>query len=741
MRTWMLALAAGLVLPRFLPALPSVWILCVLGVLGGLLLSRRRWASSGLLLLGFAWACWQCQSAIDDRLPVSQDGRTYWIQGTVSGLPTSTGDVVRFELEDIESRHAGLPSKVRLSWYGGPQVRAGERWRLAARLKRPRGLVNPHAFDYEAWLLARRIGATGSVKAGERLFAPRSVNSWRDRLRLRLMEVSASGRQGAIAALVVGDDSGLSHEDWQVLQDTGTVHLMVISGQHIGMLAGLLYGLVALAARWGFWPSRWPWLPCACALALAGALSYGWLAGFDVPVRRACLMVAVVLLWRLRFRHLGVWQPLLLALNGVLLVDPLVSLQPGFWLSFGAVAVLALAFSGRLGRWKWWATLTRAQWAASLGLLPLLLTLGLPVSASGPLANLIAVPWVSLTVPFALLGTLLLPLGDIGEALLWLVGTSLALLFELLSAMATWQPAWLAVGIPIWALLMVGLGVLLMLLPSGVPVRALGLVLLAPLVYPPYSEVAEGRAQVSVLDVGQGLSVLVRTREHALLYDAGPRQGDFDTGERVVFPSLRSLGVKRLDILLLSHADNDHSGGAQAIRRLLPVARTVSGEPQRHATDLNAKPCENGAEWRWNGVRFSLWQWQAARESNQTSCVLLVEANGERVLLTGDIDQAAEQALLLSGQDVKAQWLLLPHHGSRSSSSEPFLRAVEPSAALISRSLHNAFGHPHPTVTARLEASAIDVYDTALHGAIRIDLGDFSVAEIQRAERRFWREK
>jgi competence protein ComEC len=737
----MLALAAGLALPRFLPALPASWACAAFATAGLLLLIHRRTVALGLFLLGLSWACYQSQNAIDDRLPVSMDGRTLWIEGRVVGLPGVAGNVVRFELDDIESRHVGLPSKVRLSWYGGPQLRAGERWRLAARLKRPRGLVNPQSFDYEAWLLARGIGATGTVKAGERLSASVATDGWRDRLRARLLGVSAFDRQGAIAALVVGDDSGLSRSDWQVLQDTGTVHLMVISGQHIGMLAGLLYGLVALLARLGIWPRRWPWLPFACGLALAGALSYGWLAGFDVPVRRACLMVAVVLLWRLRFRHLGVWQPLLLALNGVLLIDPLVTLQPGFWLSFGAVAVLALVFAGRLGQSVWWKTLLRAQWAATLGLLPLLLALGLPVSASSPLANLIAVPWISLTVPFALLGTVLLPLGGTGEAILWLVGGSLALLFELMTFIAAWQPAWLGVGLPYWVLVMIGLGVLLLLMPAGIPQRALGLMLLLPLVFPPHTEVPEGRAQVWVLDVGQGLSVLVRTREHALLYDAGPRQGDFDTGERIVFPSLRSLGVSRLDMLLLSHADNDHSGGAQAIQRLMPAVQVISGEPQRHAAELGAVPCDSGSEWQWNDVRFSLWQWQAARDSNQASCVLLVEANGERVLLTGDIDEAAERALLGSGRDVQAQWLLLPHHGSRSSSSEPFLRAVDPAAALISRSLHNAFGHPHPSVSARLVALDISAYDTALHGAIRINLGDSSAAEVQRAERRFWREK
>ncbi|MCQ4263599.1 DNA internalization-related competence protein ComEC/Rec2 [Stutzerimonas stutzeri] len=741
MRTWMLALAAGLVLPRFLPALPAVWGWLALAALGCLLLLRRRWVPLGLFLLGLSWACYQSQAAIDDRLPASKDGRTFWIEGTVTGLPSSAGNVVRFELVDIESRHAGLPSKVRLSWYGGPTMQAGERWRLAARLKRPRGLVNPQSFDYEAWLLARRIGATGSVKAGERLSSPAATDGWRDRLRARLMAIPASGRQGAVAALVVGDDSGLSRSDWRVLQDTGTVHLMVISGQHIGILAGMLYGLIALLARSGLWPRRVPWLPWACGLALAGALAYGWLAGFDVPVRRACLMVAVILIWRLRFRHLGVWQPLLLALNGVLLIDPLVTLQPGFWLSFGAVAVLALVFSGRLGHWVWWKALVRAQWAASIGLLPLLLALGLPISASGPLANLIAVPWVSLTVPFALLGTMLLPLWGIGESLLLAVGWSLAMLFDLLTIISNWQPAWLASGLSLWAWPAVVLGVFLLLLPAGLPLRALGLVMLLPLAFPPRASVPEGHAQVWMLDVGQGLSVLVLTRTHALLYDAGPSQGDFDMGERVVFPSLRTLGVDGLNMLLLSHADNDHAGGAQAIRRLMPVDRIVSGEPQRHPTDLGAETCEDGTEWQWDSVHFRLWQWQAARDSNQRSCVLIVEADGERMLLTGDIDHAAERALLLSGQTVQAHWLLLPHHGSRSSSSEPFLRTVGPRAALISRSLHNAFGHPHPEVAARLEALGIESYDTAVHGAVRIDLGRFSPADVQRSQRRFWREK
>lgn len=741
MRTAMLALAAGLLLLRFLPQLPPMWALSFL-LLAGLALLPTRCRTLSFFFFGLGWACLSAQWALDDRLPTKLDGRTFWLEGQVVGLPDMRNGVVRFELVDITSRHAGLPSRVRLAWYGGPVLQAGERWRLAAKLKRPRGLVNPHSFDYEAWLLAGRVGANGTIKAGQRVAGATGSQAWRDRLRQRLMAVEAQGRAGGIAALVVGDASGLSAADWRTLQDTGTIHLMVISGQHVGLLAGLLYGLVALLARCGLWPERLPWLPCACGLALFGALGYGWLAGFEVPVQRACMMVALVLLWRLRFRHLGVWLPLLVAFNAVLLIEPLVSLQSGFWLSFAAVALLILIFRGRLGNWSWWWALGRAQWGMALGLLPVLLALGLPVSISGPLANLFAVPLVSaLIVPLSLLGTLLLWLPPVGESLLWLAGGALAALFAALELLAGWQPAWLSTALPLWCWLLVALGMLLLLLPAGVPLRPLGLALLAPLLFAPEEKLPVGQAEVWVLDVGQGLAVLVRTREHALLYDAGPRYGDFDIGERVVFPSLRALGLQGLDLLILSHADSDHAGGAEAIQRHMPAPRVISGEPQRLPTSLEAENCRSGERWEWDGVRFVLWQWSGARNGNQASCVLLVEAGGERLLLTGDIDMPAERALQESDVEIAAHWLLLPHHGSRSSSSAAFIEAVGADDALVSRSLHNAFGHPHPDVVRRLQASGAALHDTAELGAVRIRLGSFGPVLGLRGERRFWREK
>ncbi len=735
----MFALALGLLALRFLPVLPSIGWLIAMPVMALMLLPFRTYPLA-FFLLGLSWACISAQSALDDRLKPALDGQTRWVEGRVTGLPQRTGEGVRFELTDSRSRKAHLPKRIRVFWRGGPEVRSGERWRLAIALKRPFGLLNFHGFDQEAWLLAQRIGATGSVKDGERLAPAR--NAWRDSVRQRLMAVDTRGREAGLAALVLGDGSGLAAEDWQVLQDTGTVHLLVISGQHIGLLAGLVYGLVAGLARYGCWPRTLPWLPWACGLAFAAALAYGLLAGFGVPVQRACVMVALVLLWRLRFRHLGIWWPLLLALNGVLVLEPLASLQPGFWLSFAAVAVLGLTFGGRLGPWSFWQAWTRPQWMIAIGLFPVLLVLGLPISLSAPLANLVAVPWISLMVlPLALLGTVLLPLPFVGEGLLWLAGGALDGLFMGLTWLAGHVPAWVPTEVaPVyWCISLTG--VVLLLLPKGVPFRLLGWPMLLLAVFPPQTLVPHGRVEVTQLDVGQGQAFILRTRHHTLLYDAGPRSGAFDLGARVVLPSLRKLGVRTLDMMLLSHADADHAGGAMAIANGMPIKRVVGGETERLPAVLNTQPCISGEQWQWDGVSFELWQWTDAVAGNPKSCVLLVQANGERLLLTGDIDRAAEQVLLSTPLAVSTDWLQAPHHGSRSSSSRAFLQRLAPKSVLISRGRGNAFGHPHPQVLERYRALGSRVYDSAEQGAVRLQLGAFAPPVVARSQRRFWRER
>ena len=737
MYTGMLALAAGLITLRFLPVLPSAgWLLPML-VAGMLLLACRAWPV-GLFVLGLSWACVQGQRALDDRLADSFDGRTLWVEGRVVGLPQQSSESVRFELQGAKSRHGALPATIRLSWYHGPPVSSGERWRLAVKLKKPKGLLNPQGFDFEAWLLAQRIGATGTVKQGQLQEA--ASYAWRDGLRQRLLRIDAQGRASWLAALVLGDGSGLSRDDWTLLQATGTVHLLVISGQHIGLFAGLIYGFIALLARYGLWPPYLPWLPWACALAFVGATGYGVLAGFEVPVQRACMMLGLVLAWRLWFRQLGVWLPFLLALNGVLIVEPLASLRAGFWLSFGAVAVLIFTFSGRLGAWGWRAMWLRPQGLIALGLFPVLWVLDLPISLIGPLANLMAVPWISLAVlPTALLGTLLLPVPWLGESLLWVSGGLIDVLVECLSLLADVSTPWLPASVPVYLWLLCAGGVLILLLPAGFVLRPLGWPLVLLALFAPREPIPHGQVEVLQLDVGQGLAIALRTRNHTLLYDAGPKFGSLDQGERVVVPVLRSLGVGELDLMLLSHADSDHAGGALAVQRAVNVARVVSGDAPGLAPQLRAQPCVSGQSWEWDGVRFSLWQWAGASDSNQKSCVLQVQAGDERLLLTGDIDAKAERELLKSPLGVPVRWLQAPHHGSKTSSSMVFLKALAPEIVLISRGHGNSFGHPHPPVMARYQALGVQVLDSAEQGAVKFRLGASAKAESMRDQRRFWR--
>ena len=746
MRFSMLALIAGMLSLRLLPWLPStLWLLLLLLV--ALILLAYRFFPLGAYILGFCWACLSAQWALDDQLAHDLDGRTLWLEGRVVGLPEwpvipGQPAIVRFELQDAVSRRTQLPKRMRLSWRASSeQIKAGELWRLAVRLRRPDAVLNPYTFDYQAWLFAKRIGATGSVKAGQRLAAGQGIHHWRERLKEQLQSVAPQPMQGVMTALLLGDGSALTDQQWQLLQTTGTVHLMVISGQHISLMAGIAYAFVVLLVRLGWWPARLPWLPVACGLSMLAALFYGALAGFAVPVQRACIMVMIALLWRWRFQHLTAWTAFLTALCSVLLYEPLVVLQAGFWLSFAAVAALILAFSGRLGAWRWWQVLGRTQWVAAIGLAPFLLALSLPVSLVGPLANVFAVPWLSvLALPVTLVGCALLVWPTVAAPVLDVAGWLLQVMFDLLQWLAESDAMWTAGGAEAWALLLALLGTLSVLLPRPMIPLLVVVGLWTPLLKPEAFTVAQGEAEIWLLDVGQGQAVWIKTAQHSLLYDAGPFIAGFDAGERIVVPFLQGFGQAHLDTLLISHADADHAGGAEAVMSALQVTEVVSGQPLQHPPHFAAQACTE-KQWHWDGVWFWRWQWRNARDSNQTSCVLLINAHGERLLLTGDLDAAGEAALLADWPWLKADWLVVGHHGSRTSTSRRFLRAVTAQQALISRGKHNSYGHPHPQVLADLQRENVRIYDTAQDKAVQIHLGRYQSAWTMALQARFWRSK
>lgn len=699
-------------------------------------------------LMGLLWASAWGHLALQGGLAPSLEGRDLLVEGQVIGVPVADGRGTRFRLRPLRlwlgaaghEQRLPLPGDLLLAWYReAPLLQPGECWRLRVRLKRPSGFMNPGGFDYEGWLLREGIRARGYVREARaedenrrlQAAAGRGVDRLRARLRAGIVTALDGHPQTAlVTALVVGDRSMLSNDQWQTLTATGTNHLLAISGLHVGLVAGLAFFL----GRWSWARSarlslHLPAPKAGAVAALLAATAYAALAGFAVPTQRALVMVAVVMLALLLGRRSRPSSVLALALLLVLIIDPLAVLAPGFWLSFAAVAVILLGAAGRLGR-RGWREGAWVQWRVTLGLLPLLALFFQQASVVAPLANLFAVPWVGLlTVPLSLIGSagwLLSP--HLGAPLLGLAADSLALLWWLLTALQAWPHAQWSLPAPAaWALVCAMFGVLWLLLPRGWPGRWLGLVWLLPLFVARAPALPPGQAEFTLLDVGQGLAAVVRTRGHTLVFDTGPRfPSGFDTGRAVVAPFLRQRGVERLDLLLVSHGDNDHRGGAASLAAAFPPTRVLSSVPQR-LPGLAAEPCRAGEGWSWDGVRFELLHPSLAigvGEGNNRSCVLRVSAGDQHLLLTGDIERPAEESLLRQRPaDLRAELLVVPHHGSRSSSTAAFIDAVAPRYALFPVGYRNRYRLPAPAVIDEYAKRRIQRLDTARHGAIVFRLG------------------
>ncbi len=544
-------------------------------------------------------------------------------------------------------------------------------------------------------------------------------------------------------ALVSGDGSLISSAGWRMLRDTGTVHLMVVSGLHVGLVAGMGYHIARLAVR--AFPLVLLWFPARRAGALAGVLAasgYVALTGGGVPGLRALCMSALILGALAWGRRLSPWLVWLVALVLVLVGQPDVVHRQGFWLSFGAVAVLIWFFAGRSVRERRLpgaaATLVRAQYALLIGLSPLLVMLQGQVPSSGPIANLVAVPVVSfLVIPAALLGALLVErVPVLGEAALTMAAVVVVELMSVLGASASLPPIFAAPRLlPVLMALATGL----LMLARGGPARHLLLCLAwAIWALPPDHGVPVGEFRVLTMDVGQGSAVLVDTNNHRLLFDAGPRYpSGFDLGAQVVVPTIVATGAPRLDTLVVSHGDMDHSGGVDAVVGAVRVGEIYESRP-----DSGSSRCSVGRSWRWDDVDFRFLHpptlaMAGGLGSNDASCVLLIDNGRERVLLPGDIGAAVEGQLLRALDPIDV--LLAAHHGSATSSSRAFVRVVKPDVALISAGRGNRYGHPHPDVVERFEEVGARVYLTADHGALQWDSREpGTVLRWRRHTRRYW---
>lgn len=747
-----LAFLAGILLLVSLPALPSaIWLILLLPcVLLAWRVPALRWLTP--LLLGFVWAGWQAQLQLADQLPESLAGRDLTISGRIVSIPEPQPHGTRFLFApDSAARAAtpGLPSHLRLNWYYANQTpAAGEDWQLTVRLKPPRGFVNPGNFDYEAWLFRQGIGATGYVRDAPpaRRLAPASPSVLRLRAAIVQQIRTALGARPAmplVAGLAVGYDAQISDTQWQVLRQTGISHLMAISGLHVSMLAALVFILVR--ALWRRLPGLCKRVPAVCAATVIGwltALAYALLAGWSIPTQRTLLMLAVVagaVLWR---RPLRTWQGLALAGGAVLIVDPLAVLDAGFWLSFGAVAVIVFALGQRLepvarpGPWQRLQTFGRLQLAVTLGLAPLLLALFGAVPVAGLVANLIAIPLFNLlVVPLVLLGVVLPQGGWAWQIAAWLLET----LWPALEWLAAQAPPLQGSGTA-WGLGLALVGLLFWLAPRGIPGRWLGVAWCLPLLLAVPAAPPPGSFRLAVLDVGQGLAVVVETAGHTLLYDTGPRFGSgASTAELVLMPYLATRH-RRPDLLVISHSDLDHAGGVPALRRHWPGLPQVSGTP-----GSGTPACAAGQGWQWDGVQFEFLHPAVApilRSDNNHSCVLRIRAGGQSVLLTGDIEARAEAALLRHTPDLHARVLVVPHHGSAGASSAAFVQAVQPDYAVVSAGYHNRWDFPRPPVVARYRASGARLLNTARDGALLFLVSPEDVrleARWRQADARLWR--
>ena len=760
------------------------------------------------LLLGFGLTGWRAGAFQATALNPSLEGRDIAVTGTVLTMPQIGEDAVRFRLAlesaRLDGRVVTLPPQIMLGWYSGfglrerkstpvessdasglaldlqrqPQpLRAGERWQMTVRLKAPHGNSNPHGFDYELWLWEQGIQATGYVRAGPQDAPPIRLSSgWRhpvERARQSVREAiyrQVADRQlaGVLAALVVGDQNAIERADWDVFRATGVAHLMSISGLHITMfawVASLLIGRlwrasVRLTPRWCLA------LPAASAGAWGGlllAVLYALFSGWGVPAQRTIWMLGTVVVLRQSSRRWPWLQTWLLAMAVVVVLDPWALLQAGFWLSFVAVGVLFATDSGAKGASQqsaepvfhskfmpWWLyrplsglwRAAREQWVVTLALTPLSLLLFNQVSLVGLLANAVAIPWVTLVVtPLALMGVLYAPLWD---AAAWTVG----LLAVFLQGLAGWS--WASVSVasaPLWCALagVLGGGLIALRLPWHW--RLLGIPLLLPVLLWQPARVAPGQFELLGADIGQGNAVLVRTAGHSLLYDTGPRfSRESDAGHRVLVPLLRALG-ERIDIVVLSHRDSDHTGGAPAVLAMQPQARLLASIEDGH--ELQAlRPstrCVAGQRWAWDGVDFEVLapaagDYEVPNKSNAMSCVLRISNGVQTALLAGDIE-APQEARLVAGDParLKADFLLVPHHGSKTSSSPGFLDAVQPRLALAQAGYRNRFGHPVAGVVARYDERGIRLVRSAECGAATWQSWKPEQLTCQRqAQKRYW---
>jgi len=753
-----LAFVAGIYCLLQFSFLPSFWVIFFLPVLFFLSMTYSGIRIILLFYLGFCWALFRVGSEIGHSLDLDIESRDVLLTGSVISLPEINDDQVRFlidvnEITDGQRRHYASPGIVRLSWYRTDITPAtGEIWQFRAKLKRPHGFMNPGGFDYETWMFRQGIKATGYVKSdtfNQRLEVSKAyfIQRLRYNLSQKLKQSLDKPLLGLVLALSLGERSQLDSNQWRILTRTGTNHLIAISGLHLGLIAGFIYFLVQFVWRqFYFATQRIPAPIIASIVAFVGAFFYAALAGFALPAQRALIMIAVFLVSLFSARQLLIVNVVCIAMILVLILDPFAIIAADFWLSFMAVIFILYITRFRISKHNRLSRCIRLQCFLSIALIPMLIFWFKQIPLYSILANLVAIPVIGfLIVPLSLLAMILLfPFPTLSQTVYRLIDAISGIHWSYLEFLSQQHNAIIPIAAPnLLSLSLAITGIFILLMPRGMPGRWIGLLWLLPLLFPNAPRLNAGEFEFNQLDVGQGMAVLIQTKQHTLIYDTGARYSErFNIGDAVLIPYLKEKGIKQISMLMISHGDNDHIGGAKAIIDNFKIDRVLSSVPAQLPME-SAEKCHAGQHWTWDGVEFEILHphMESTFSGNNASCVLKVSSTQGSVLLTGDIEREAEESLLKNASErLKADILLVPHHGSRTSSTPDFITAVAPKVAFISAGYRNRFGFPKQDIMSRYETHGVGMRVSNKTGELSVIFrkGGFEIDEFRSKNRRFW---
>jgi len=762
LKAWALLISGAVSPYLFTATLPSYLAALLLVFILPLAILKPSVRIASLFPLFFLLTTLSVNHRLATRLPVTENESVHEVTGIIASLPQTGKDSLRFEFRpDIVSK--SVPDRIRVHWYirqkhgveiDAPQINAGEHWRLQLELKTTRRRINFHGGDAERWLFADGIAALGYVQPGNnvRLARPGILNlqHWRSSILNRLQQTAGDTPAfRMLAALAIADRRGLHASDRDVFSATGTGHLLAISGLHIG-----------LAAVMGFYLGRLLLLFCPYGLRLRTAITLPWgtawlaallyaaLAGFGISTQRALIMLSAATLVTLSRRKIHPGLAWLIAMSVVLVADPFAPLRAGFWFSFIAVAVLLMLFVPRCGEMPAWRKMIFAQLGISLVMAPLGMYWFQQASMPGLLANLVAIPVVSfLVVPLILAALIFLWVpGPLATWLLSSAGHITQWLFQLLEQLSLLQPDWLSTTrVPgLTSTILAMLGALIILLPRGLPGRYAGVLLMLPMLLPVTNTLDTNETQIDFLDVGQGLSILVGSRDYLLLYDTGPGNGlAGEDGWNMVAGTIQPMIAARgqiPDLIVASHADLDHAGGLDRLQTIYPQSEFMATLPDKRD---GIRQCRAPAAWSAGGMRFTILHPSAGLPylGNDSSCVISVQNQGLSLLLSGDVSKQIEQRLVNEGLGVHAI-LSVPHHGSSTSSSHRLIEAVDPELAVISAAANNRFDFPRADVVERYRQAHVRIANTADCGGIRVMTdasGVFKVVSARASRKAIWR--